>query len=150
MTLARQYDSAPGIFPPDATSVALYANGLYVWTRPLAHTWAKVLWIDVNGTAPDQASILDVETGDATPGHVPGWCTARLDAVPDSLLRLYCNLETWPAVRAQVRTMPDDTRARVRYWIASPTGIQHLVPGSAATQWDWGEDWDISSYGPAW
>jgi hypothetical protein len=150
MTLARQYDSAPGIFPDDATSVALYVNGLYTWTRPLAHAWTKVLWIDVLGTAPGQASILDVETGDARPADVPGWCSARLAAVPDSLLRLYCNLEKWPAVRAEVAALPADARARVRYWIANPTGSPHLVPGSAATQWSWGEDWDTSSYGPGW
>lgn len=148
--LSTQYDSAPHEFPPEARTVSLYVNGLYAWRGPLAHTWERVLWIDVFGTAPGQASVLDVETGDAGPSQVPGWCEERLTAVPDSLLRLYCNISTWETVKKQVATMPALARGRVRYWIANPTGAPHLVPGSAATQWDWGESWDTSSYGPAW
>lgn len=148
--LSTQYDSAPHEFPPSARAVSLYVNGLYRWTGPLAHNWERVLWIDVLGSAPGQASVLDVETGDATVGHVPDWCNARLAAIPDSLLRLYCNLSTWPSLKRMVAAQPPDVQARVRYWIADPTGSPHLVPGSAATQWEWGEEWDTSSYGAAW
>jgi hypothetical protein len=39
-------------------------------------------------------------------------------------------------------------RTQVRWWIADPTGHPHLVPGSQATQWYWGENYDISTAEP--
>ncbi len=36
-------------------------------------------------------------------------------------------------------------QARIRWWIANPTGYPHLVPGSDATQWYWGSSVDIST-----
>ena len=63
MPLHRMYDSAPHIFPPTATTVALYVNGLYRFDPERVRSeWETVLWIDVLGTAPGQASILDIET----------------------------------------------------------------------------------------
>jgi hypothetical protein len=35
--------------------------------------------------------------------------------------------------------------SHVKYWIADPTGYEHIVPGSSATQWYWGQNYDISS-----
>lgn len=152
MTTSLMYDSAAGIFPPGAHAVALYANGLYHYQGPEFPEATRVLWIDVLGNAPEHASILDIETSDATPGMVPGWCRARLAAVPNSELRLYCNLSTWPAVIGQVRKLKPAARSRVRYWIASPTGFEHMVPGASATQWSWGPDggWDTSTTGENW
>ena len=76
--------------------------------------------------------------------------------MPDTLLRLYSNLSAWPAVKHAVAGLPAGVRLtaggapRVRYWIANPTGAEHIVPGSAATQWKWGKRWDTSSYTGAW
>jgi hypothetical protein len=36
-------------------------------------------------------------------------------------------------------------RARIRWWIADPTGTPHIVPGSNATQWYWGTGYDEST-----
>jgi hypothetical protein len=146
------YDSAAGHFPEGAHAVALYANGLYRYTGPDFPETTRVLWIDVLGNDPAAASILDIEQGDVTPAHVPGWCRARLAAVPNSLLRLYCNLSTWPAVIAEVHQLHPIERQRVRYWIASPLGFEHMIPGASATQWSWGPDggWDTSTTGADW
>ena len=34
---------------------------------------------------------------------------------------------------------------QVRWWIADPTGVPHVVPGAQATQWYWGHNYDIST-----
>jgi hypothetical protein len=44
--------------------------------------------------------------------------------------------------------LPQQMQARVHYWIADPTGYNHVVPGSDATQWYWGKNWDISTAMP--
>jgi hypothetical protein len=36
-------------------------------------------------------------------------------------------------------------QAKVHYWIADPTGVPHVLPGSMATQWYWGPGYDIST-----
>lgn len=140
------YDSTMPHHIPGGAVACLYINGNWKASATDASRFSRVLWIDVNGEDPSQASILDIENGDATPGHVPAWCQARVNAVPGTLLRLYCNISTWPEVKAAVRSMGTDLRGRVRYWIANPTGVAHLVPGSSATQYFWGQNYDESEY----
>ena len=151
MTNGTMYDSTqPGAIPEDATVVALYRNGRFAATQAQASAFPVHLWIDVLATAPAEASILDVETGDATPADVPRWVSSRLADSPLFKARLYCDLSTWPAVRAEVATLPPVERAQVRYWIANPTGTPHLVPGSDATQYLWTPGFDVSEFGSNW
>ena len=37
---------------------------------------------------------------------------------------------------------------QVRWWIADPTGVPHIVPGASATQWYWGHNYDITTARP--
>jgi hypothetical protein len=104
---------------------------------------ARIWEIDVTGAAPT-ASIKDIETGDLSPADVRWIVPQHHQANPNELCRLYCNLETWPAVKAAVRALSPELRAIVRYWIANPTGAPHLVPGSDATQWGWFRTYDQS------
>jgi hypothetical protein len=69
------WDSAAGDFPDRARLRALYLNGAYA-TRPPRYRRGLV-WIDVTGADPAGASWLDVERGDATPGHVAAWLDER-------------------------------------------------------------------------
>jgi hypothetical protein len=39
-------------------------------------------------------------------------------------------------------------QSKVRYWIADPTGVAHVVHGSNATQWYWGQNYDITTANP--
>jgi hypothetical protein len=57
-------------------------------------------------------------------------------------------MSEWPAVQAAVATLPAWMRAHIRWWIADPTGSPHIVPGSDATQWYWGQSFDTSSATP--
>jgi len=140
------YDSVtPGAIPGHHV-IATYATGGYA-VSPSQVAGRNVLWIDTTGTD-YHASILDVEPGDATPAQAAVWARQRLSAYPHALARIYTMLSQWPAVKASIATLPAWMRARVRYWIADPTGVPHVVPGSAATQWYWGSNYDISTATP--
>ncbi|MGH3305240.1 MAG: hypothetical protein ACRDOK_26965, partial [Streptosporangiaceae bacterium] len=62
--------------------------------------------------------------------------------------RIYTMLAEWPAVQQAVSTLPSWMRARIRWWIADPTGVPHVVPGASATQWYWGPSYDLSTANP--
>jgi len=125
---------------------ATYATGHFA--VPAAEMAGRpTIWIDAWGTDP-AASVLDVEPGDATPSMVPAWVTAHLALDPSDNARIYTMLDEWPAVQQAVSTLPAWMRARIRWWIADPTGVPHMVPGASATQWYWGPSYDISTADP--
>jgi hypothetical protein len=48
-------------------------------------------------------------------------------------------------VKDNMATLPTWMQSRVRYWIADPTGVPHMVDGANATQWYWGTSYDITT-----
>jgi hypothetical protein len=92
--------------------------------------------------------VLDIEPGDATPAGAAIWVAQKLGQDPSARARLYTMRAEWPAVQAAISTLPSWMQARVRYWIADPTGVAHMVPGANATQWYWGNSYDISTANP--
>lgn len=143
----RIYDSVTPSAISGKAVVATYATGNYAVSRAQVHA-SKVLRIDTNGSAPTAASILDVEPGDATPAGAAAWAKARLTANPHVLARIYTMRSEWAAVKAAIGTLPAHMQSQIRYWIADPTGVPHVVPGSAATQWYWGSSYDITTATP--
>jgi hypothetical protein len=140
------YDSATPAAIPAGVMCATYATGDYA--VPAAEMAGRpTIWIDAWGTDP-AASVLDVEPGDATPSMVPQWVSEHLALEPSDNARIYTMLDEWPAVQQAVSTLPASMQARVRYWIADPTGVPHMVPGASATQWYWGPNYDISTADP--
>lgn len=140
------YDSVTPAAIPSHHIIATYATGNYA-VSPAQVAGRRVMWIDITGTDP-AAAILDVEPGDATPSLAASWAWHRLTANPRSLARIYTMRSEWPAVQAAVATLPPRMRSRIRWWIADPTGIPHIVPGSDATQWYWGHSYDITTATP--
>jgi hypothetical protein len=57
-------------------------------------------------------------------------------------------ISEWAAVKAAVAGLPKNMQSRIRWWIADPNGVAHIVPGSDATQWYWGSSYDISTATP--
>ena len=141
------YDSVqPGSLPA-GQAAAVYATGAYA-TQPYTvaghHT---VLWIDTNASDPG-ANVLDVEPGDATPQAAGQWLKQRLASQPHSIAVVYTMRAEWQQVKDNVATLPGWMQSKVRYWIADPTGVDHVVPGSSATQWYWGRSYDITTANP--
>ena len=141
------YDSVtPSAIPPHQ-AVATYATGGYAVPAANVANRGRVLWIDTRGTDPG-AQALDVEPGCASPATAATWASARLTAQPNVVARVYTMISEWPAVKAAIATLPPWMQSRVHYWIADPTGVNHVVPGSWATQWYWGHSYDISTAQP--
>jgi hypothetical protein len=138
------YDSVlPGALPANHVA-AVYATGPYAVPATAVQGRGQVLWIDVRGTDP-AADVLDIEPGCASPATAAAWVTARLLQYPQGLAVLYTSIAEWALVKGEVAGLPGWQQARIRWWIANPTGYPHLVPGSDATQWYWGSSVDIST-----
>jgi hypothetical protein len=141
------YDSVLPTAIPANNMIATYATGPYAASPSQVAGRGPVMWIDVYGTD-YEASALDVEPSDATPTDAANWAWHRLTAHPNALAHIYTSLSEWPAVQAAVATLPAWMRAHIRWWIADPTGSPHIVPGSDATQWYWGQTYDITTASP--
>jgi hypothetical protein len=141
------YDSVEPLAIPRGHVIATYATGPFAVPASQLAGRGPIVWIDTIGSDPG-ASALDIEPGDATPAIAAAWADNRLSHRPHALAVLYTSLSEWPAVKADVAALPKSIQARVRWWIADPTGVPHLVPGSDATQWYWGSTYDISTVLP--
>jgi hypothetical protein len=141
------YDSVTPSSIPAGKAAAVYANGNYAASASQATGHGKVLWIDVNGSNPS-ANVLDVEPGDATPAGAAAWAQQRLSSHPKETAIIYTMLSQWQAVKDNVAHLPGWMQSKVRYWIADPTGVPHVVAGSSATQWYWGAHYDITTANP--
>jgi len=143
----RIYDSVTPSSIPAHAPVATYADGGYAVSPSQVAGRGHVLWIDTNGSDP-RASALDVEPGDATPSMAASWAWHKLHAAANSVAIIYTMRSEWPAAQAAVHTLPPQMQSHVRWWIADPTGVPHIVPGASATQWYWGPNYDITTASP--
>jgi hypothetical protein len=141
------FDSVTPTAIPPHHMVATYATGGYAVPASQVAGRGPVLWIDTRGTDP-AAAALDVEPGDATPAMAASWAWHKLSATPRAVAHIYTMISEWPAVKAAIAALPHRMRSHVRYWIADPTGIPHVLPGASATQWYWGKNYDISTANP--
>jgi hypothetical protein len=141
------YDSVTPSSLPANQAAAVYADGAYAASASQVSGHHSVLWIDANGSDPN-ANVLDVEPGDATPAGAATWVQAHLGKQPHSVAIIYTMRSDWSAVQDAVGGLPSWEQSHVRYWIADPTGVPHVVPGSSATQWYWGSNYDISTANP--
>jgi len=140
------YDSVTPAQIPAHHEIATYATGGYA--VPAANVAGKhVMWIDTNGSDP-HAQALDVEPGDATPALAANWAQHKLNDQPGSVAHIYTMISEWPAVQAAVNHLPGWMHSHIRWWIADPTGVPHIVPGAQATQWYWGKNYDITTAKP--
>jgi hypothetical protein len=141
------YDSVTPSAIPAHRPVATYATGAYAAQPSQVAGHHPVLWIDTNGSDP-HASVLDVEPGDATPATAASWAFHRLKEDPHALARIYTMRSEWGATQAAIHGLPSWMHSHIRWWIADPTGVPHIVPGSDATQWYWGSHYDITTASP--
>jgi hypothetical protein len=141
------YDSVTPSTIPSGQAAAVYANGAYAASASQAAGHKSVLWIDTNGSDP-AANVLDVEPGDATPAGAAQWVQQRLTSQPKSVAVVYTMMSDWQQVKDTVSALPGWMQSKVQYWIADPTGVPHAVPGASATQWYWGNSYDMTTANP--
>jgi hypothetical protein len=141
------YDSVTPTQIPAGARIATYADGGYAAGPAAVAGRSHVTWIDTNASDP-RAAALDVEPGDATPVQAATWTWQKLHSAAGDLAIIYTMRSDWPATQAAIATLPAAMQHQVRWWIADPTGVPHIVPGASATQWYWGQNYDISTAAP--
>jgi hypothetical protein len=123
------YDSVtPTAIPSDAEVVAGYVDGLYRWSQSDWDRFPTAVKVTIAVFANDDADVLDVETGDATPQQAPDWIRRQI-VRGVSVPTIYCNMSVIDQVRAACVGLP------FNWWAAHYTYVEHLEPGSVATQW---------------
>lgn len=149
---ASMFDSIrPSRIPAGTSYIAAYFNGN--WPANFTQLerqfpGARIFAIDVLGNGYQHCGIADVENGDMTPSMIDDWVRRRLLIYPDVLCRIYCNQSTWPAAKSAVYQLSPAEQQHIRWWIADPTGTEHMVDGADATQWEWETLWDRSVISP--
>lgn len=147
------------LIPLAVDMVALYCNGQAAASAGVA---AKrfpaskyvTIWVDIFGTAPDKAQVLDVENGAASAATAPGWIRNRRALVHTSLPTLYCNRSTLPGLKRTCSVGGLVAGRDYQLWISTLDNTQHLadgtplntVPGVVACQYQGGMEapYDLS------
>jgi hypothetical protein len=117
--------------------IAAYVNGMYAST--LAQVRARfphqqVAWIDVNGSRPDAAGILDVEAGDATPAEAALWARTRHTLHPGAYPPIiYCNRATLTPVFNTLNAAGLAIGPGFRLWIATLDGTKKVADMTGVT-----------------
>lgn len=127
------YDSVrPAAIPRNAEMVAGYLPpSRYAWSTQDWARFPKAVKVQIAIFASvNDGHVLDVEPGDATPAEAPGWVTRRRAAGVDPTV--YCNLSTWPTVRAEFRRQGV---AEPHYWIARYDNHAEMIAGAVAKQY---------------
>lgn len=111
--------------PASATTLLAYIDGDYVTLPAVRARFPKATILTVTTNGRSKADICDVESGDATPA-------IAAQGVRDGLYdNVYSALENEDALF-------DLLAGKDWNWFAAdPTGEEHLVPRSVATQWAW-------------
>ena len=141
------YDSTTPSAIPAGQQAAVYSDGAYAASPSQVAGHPNTIWIDTNGSNPS-ANALDVEPGDATPAQAAQWVAQKLTDTPNQVAIVYTMQSDWGAAQASIGQLPQWMQSHVRWWIADPTGVPHMVPGASATQWYWGPNYDISTANP--
>jgi hypothetical protein len=138
------YDSVTPQAVPQGQIVATYSTGAHPIPVSAVAGRRTVIWVDTLATDPSGSNALDIEPGCASPSQAAGWVSARLTAHPNATAVLYTMISDWQEVKADVSTLPAWMQSHIRWWIADPDGVPHILPGADATQWYWGNSYDIS------
>jgi hypothetical protein len=141
------YDAVTPSAIPAGAQAAVYSNGAYAASPAQVAGHPNTLWIDTNGSNP-KANALDVEPGDATPQQAATWVQQKLTANPNDTAIVYTFRAEWQPTQQAISALPQQMQSHVKWWIADPTGVPHIVPGSDATQWYWGQNYDQSLANP--
>lgn len=144
--------------PLSVDIAAVYRNGLFAadpaqLNQRFPATRYVHVWIDVNGSCPESAQVLDIEAGDAGPNQAPGWVKARRAVVHTSLPTLYCDRAELLAVQAACAAEGLKSGRDYDLWISTLDGSEDFqgkplahIPGVVAVQVEGGPSaaWDRS------
>lgn len=117
-----------GSVPAGAAIYAGYVDGNWQSYDALVSEYPGALHVSVCVTSADDARVLDVESGDATPDEAPVWVTKQR-AAGNQYPVVYMNESTWPAVR---EAFSAQGVAAPLYWVAAYVDDPAVVPAIPA------------------
>jgi hypothetical protein len=139
--------AAIAAIPTAIDLVAGYDDGDYAWTAADWDLFPNSTHVHIvvhQGT--NSGTVLDVESGNATPAQSVDWVLTRRMAGADPTV--YCNEQnTLPQVQAafQARGVIEP-----HYWVANYDGKPVLPAGAVAKQYESAADWDLSVVADYW
>jgi hypothetical protein len=125
--------------PAGAAIYAGYVDGNWQSYDALVAAYPSARHVAICVTSSDDARVLDVESGDATPDEAPAWA-ARQRAAGNPYPVVYMDESAWSTVQT---AFSDQGVAAPLYWVASyvddPTKVPDLPDGAIALQfYDYG------------
>lgn len=139
MTRIMRDSTRAGDIPVKGTELAAgYTNGLFVWSGSDFARFPGVphVHIDVNGTHPVQAGVLDVEKGDASVTEAVLWTRAK-HALGQPNPVIYCNRSTLTPLFNAMNSAGFRPDHGFRLWVATLDGTKKLddMTGVVAVQY---------------
>jgi len=121
--------------PRDAAWVAGYVNGIWPTYNELVKKFPNANHVSITINAYELADVLDVEKGDATPIEAITWVKTLRNHGKTPII--YCSKSMMGTLQTEFANAKE---AEPYFWVADWTNVEHLVPGSIATQWADGTD----------
>lgn len=128
--------------PVTAPIVAGYIDGRYKWPAAAWARFPSAIKLKITVFGDKSADIGDCENGDMTVNQEAQW--AHAVAFQNRIPVAYSDKSDAPLIKALCTSIP------LAQWIADPTGVSHIVPGSVATQWGWFPTFDQSTTIAGW
>ena len=132
MTNRKMYDSVNiDNLPLDGDVYAGYVGGNWPTYEPLMKKFPHKPVVSIAVQANQDAQVLDIESGDATPEQAAAWVARQI-----KLGRKRPTIYTSHALMQDV--LNEIAKAKVErpdFWIADWTGAAHAIPGAVAVQW---------------
>jgi hypothetical protein len=147
MNYRKLYDSVNiDHLPKDGDVYAGYVAGNWPTYVPLMTKFPHKRVVSIAVQANQDAQVLDIEQGDATPDQAPEWVN-RQRKLGRGRPTIYCSRSLYPEVVAALQkahvAMPD-------FWIADWTGTPHSIPGAVAVQYLSNADFDETCITDEW
>lgn len=128
VTTRTMYDSTtPAAIPAGAQMVAAYIDGKYAWSAEELARFPDATKLGITVTGNEVTDIIDVETGDATPAHVPGWITDTKRVEHPHRATVYCNRSSLGAVKAACQGAGFTLGHDYVLWVATLDGTTELA-----------------------
>lgn len=141
VTMQDSIDLSQLVEPVEA--FAAYVGGHWPDYSAACKKWPHALRKSIAVSADEDADILDVESGDATPGQFPAWF-ARQKKRGLQLPGVYADASTMPLVQAAAKAIKTIDYVR---WVADYDGVAKVPAGMQAKQYTdkgYGRNLDLS------
>ena len=131
--MATMYDAVDvEAIPSGAAIIGAYVDGDYVTYGEVRARFPRAFVVGITVKGRHGVKVCDCESGDLTPEQAAQWAAVELNSLRRPTI--YCSADTMAEVVNEMRSQ-SVVPSMVDWWIADWTGVPHVWPGSAATQY---------------